>query len=411
MYDWANSAYTTLIVTFVYATFFTKVIAPDEIVGTTLWSWGVTITAISVALLAPIMGAVADRGGYRKFFLFVMTVIAVIGSAALYFVMPGETTKALIWFVIGNIAFEMGGVFYNAFLPEIAPEGKIGRVSGFGWGLGYVGGLICMFIAMLTMVNPEVPWFGLTKEAGQHIRATNILVAIWFALFSIPLFLWVKENKRLRVEKGNVLFSGWRQLIDTFVEIRKYREIVKFLLARLIYNDGLVTIFAFGGIYAAGTFGFTFEEIMVFGIVLNITAGLGAFAMGFFDDYLGGKKTIAVSLVALTVAGVIAVLAPSKTLFWVAGIIVGLFSGPNQAASRSLLGRFVPPDKENEFFGFFAFSGKATAFLGPFLLGILTNAFGSQRAGVSIVILFFVVGGLFLSFVNEKAGIVESKIP
>lgn len=191
----------------------------------------------------------------------------------------------------------------------------------------------------------------------------------------------------------------------TFKEIQNYSEIVKLLVARMIYNDGLVTIFAFGGIYAAGTFGFTFQEIMIFGIVLNVAAGTGALIMGIFDDRLGGKTTIQISNGVLAFASILAVIAPDKTLFWVAGVLVGFFAGPNQSASRSLLGRFVPKEKENQFFGFFAFSGKLTAFFGPMLLGILTEVFNSQRAGIAVVALFFIVGGLILTRVDEEKGI------
>jgi len=405
LYDFANSPFTTLIVTFIYATYFTKAITENEIIGTALWSRGVTVSAIAVALLSPIMGAIADRGGYRKLFLFISTAIAIIGSAILYQFEPGQAMQALLWFIIANIAFEMGMVFYNAFLPDIAPPGRIGRISGYGWSLGYVGGLLAMVVALIGFVYPEVPWFGFSIEKGENIRATNLLVSGWFILFSIPLFLWVKEDKsRASKSRKKIVASSIKQLINTFHEIRHYRQIIRLLAARLFYNDGLITIFAFGGIYAAGTFGFSFTEIMIFGIVLNVAAGAGAFVMGFMDDKLGGKKTIQLSLYGLMIATVIAVLSPNKIFFWIAGIIVGIFSGPNQAASRSLMGRFVPPDKENEFFGFFAFSGKATAFMGPFLLGSLTELFNSQRVGISAVLLFLIIGSIFLILVDEKEG-------
>ncbi len=405
MYDFANSAFTTLVVTFIYSTYFVKSLASSEIIGTTLWSRGVTFSAIAVALVSPLAGALADRGGYRKSFLLLTTIIAVIATTVLYTATPGQVMKALLWFAIANFAFEMGNVFYNAFLPDISPREYIGRISGYGWGLGYIGGLLAMGIAMVGFVSAETPWFGFTKEAGANIRATNLLVAVWFAVFSVPIFLWVKKKKGPVTQARGLLAASYRQLARTFGDARKYKEIIKLLIARLVYNDGLITIFAFGGIYAAGTFGFTFTEIMIFGIVLNVAAGIGAFVMGFFDDLLGGKRTIQISLVFLIVATLLAIFTHSKTVFWVSGIMVGFFAGPNQSASRSLLGRFVPPEKENEFFGLFAFSGKATAFLGPLALGELTRVFQSQRAGVSIVAVLFVAGSVLLKWVDEKEGI------
>lgn len=412
LYDFGNSAFTTLVVTFIYATYFTKAIAPDELTGTVLWSRGVTITALTVALLSPLLGALADRGGYRKLFLALATVVCVLGSIMLYTPLSGEITQALMWFVIANIAFEMGCVFYNAFLPDIAPQSHIGRVSGYGWSLGYIGGLAAMFIAMIGFVNPEVPWFGLTKEAGQNIRATNLLVAGWFAVFSIPIFLWVREDKSRISPSGVPLFRAARaQLVETFRHIRQYRQVLRFLIARMIYNDGLVTIFAFGAIYAGGTFDFTIEEIMIFGIALNLAAGIGAFLLGFLDDTLGGKRTIQISLLGLILTTVLAALTTSRLVFWIAGIGIGLLVGPNQSASRSLMGRFIPPDKENEFFGFFAFSGKATAFIGPFLFGVMTQLFNSQRAGVWIVAILFIIGAFILYTVDERAGVRAAERP
>ncbi len=406
MFDFANSAYTTLVVTFIYATYFVKTIAPDEITGTALWSRGVTITAILVAFISPVIGAIADQGNLRKRFLFISTMITIFSTAMLHFIVPGKVLTALVWFVISNIAFELTNVFYNAFLPEIAPKDKIGRISGIGWGIGYIGGLLAMVIAMVGFVSPEIPWFGFVRETGTNIRATNLLVAAWFAVFSLPLFLFVQQRSSVKPIKINrVAKQGLSDIIMTFKELKKHRQIATFLIARLIYNDGLVTIFAFGGIYAAGTFGFTFNEIMIFGIVINVAAGIGALLMGFFDDKLGGKKTIQISNIGLASAALLAVASPNKELFWVAGILIGVFAGPNQSASRSLLGRFVPKEKENQFFGFFAFSGKLTAFMGPLLLGIITEICHSQRAGISIVIVFFVVGGLILNKVDEQAGI------
>jgi len=405
LYDFANSSFSTLVLTFIYATYFTKTIAPDEIAGTAMWSRGITISALTVGILSPFFGALADTGGFRKRTLFILTAITVICTANLFNVLPGQVLKGLVWFVIANIGMEMGMVFYNAFLPDVASSDKIGRISGYGWGVGYVGGLLCMVVAMVGFVQTENPWFGFSTENSENIRATNLLVAVWFTIFAVPFFIWVKEKKgRTFPNIGQMVSSTVGQLKSTFHEIKRYRQIVRLLIARIFYNDGIITIYSFGGIYAAGTFGFTFSEILTFGIVLNITAGLGAFAMGFLDDRIGGKKTIQITNMAFIAATLLAVFAPTKFWFWVSGIMVGFFLGPNQAVSRSLMGRFVPPDKETEFFGFYAFSGKATAFIGPFFLGILTEMFNSQRAGISIVVVMFIVGSLILTRVDEEEG-------
>lgn len=408
-FDWANSAFTTLVVTFIYATYFTKAMAPDEVTGTAWWSRGVALSAILIAVLSPILGAAADRGGTRKRWLGFTTATCIAATAALALVPPGGTRQAMLalgLFVIANVAFELGGVFYNAFLPVIASPVRIGRVSGYGWGLGYVGGMVCMAIALVGFVQPMVPWFGLTTEAGWNVRATNLLVAVWFLVFSIPLFAAIAERP---VAGARFEVTGvFRELKRTIADVRRYREIVKFLVARLLYNDGLVTIFAFGGIYAAGTFDMTLSEVIMFGVVLNVASGLGALLFGFIDDRIGGKRTIQVTLVALALATALAVWAPNRTWFWVAGVMIGVFIGPNQSASRSLMGRLVPERHQAEFFGFFAFSGKATSFLGPLLLGVAADLFQSQRAGVATVLLFFAVGGALLAAVDEPAGLAQA---
>ena len=257
---------------------------------------------------------------------------------------------------------------------------------------------------MFLFVNPETPAFGFSTVDGENIRATNLLVALWFAIFSIPTFLWLKDRKVEEKISKQLIKSSYSRIKTTFREIRKYKQISRFLIARILYNDGLITIFSFGGIYAAGTFGFTFTEIMIFGIVLNVTAGLGAFLLGFLDDIIGGKNTIQLSNIGLIIACLLAVFTTSKTVFWIAGILIGICSGPNQASSRSLMARFVPEKKTNEFFGFFAFSGKATAFVGPMLLGFLTQAFGSQRFGVAVVAILIFAGAWVLHGLDEEEG-------
>lgn len=405
LYDFANSAFTTLVVTFVYATYFTSAIAPDEITGTAQWSRAVALSGIVIAVLSPFAGALADRNGHRRGYLAATTLICCAATGALAFVAPGAERAvllALTLFVIANVAFELGGVFYNAYLPLIAPPARLGQASGLAWGLGYAGGLLCLVLALLTLVRDD-PLFGVPTAQGFNYRATNLLVAGWFLIFSLPLLRLAPRqpaaSSRTRAS------DAYRALRSTFREVRKYREVVKLLAARLVYNDGLVTVFAFGGIYAAGTFGLSLSEVIVFGIVINVAAGAGAALFGFVDDRIGGKTTILITLAALAAATLLAAVAPSVTWLWVAAIAIGVFVGPNQAASRSLLARFVPAAKSTEFFGFFAFSGKITAFAGPLLLGAVTQAFDSQRMGVATVVVFFAAGAALLLPLNERRGI------
>tara|TARA_Y100000590_G_scaffold364121_2_gene422184 strand:+ start:1545 stop:2873 length:1329 start_codon:yes stop_codon:yes gene_type:complete len=417
LYDFGNSAFTTLIVTFIYSFFFAQEIVSDGNTGTAIWANGIALTAIIVTIASPFLGALADHGGHRRILMLVSTGVAILGSALLYFPTPGQVMFAFVVFVVSNIAFELSGVFYNSYLPDLSKTDNIGKISGYGWSLGYLGGLLAMAIAMVGFVQTENPWFGIeTGEASsfQNIRATTLVVAVWFAVFSIPMFLWVPEPKpkqQNHLSLGKLLRGTIAQLTDTIRDIKHYTHIVRLLIARMFYNDGLITIFALGPLYAAEVFGFTLTEVMLWGLALNVTAGLGAFAMGFLDDRVGGRKTILISLVGLSLATLWAAIAPSehKVSMFLAGLMVGVFVGPNQAASRSLLGRFVPQDKETEFYGFFALSGKAMSFLGPLLYGLAISLFGNQRLGVAIILVFFIVGGLILLGVDEEAGIASRR--
>ena len=404
-YDFASSPFTTLVITFVYATYFTQVIAPDPITGTVLWSRAIAITALIVAICSPILGALADRGGYRKKFVLFFTLVCVVATAGLYQILPGQIAAALTLIIVANIAYEFSSVFYNAFLPDLAPPERVGSISGYGWGVGYIGGFLALVLVLVTLIQPESPWFGFSTENDEHIRATNLIVSGWYFIFTLPFLLWVSEDKSMVSGSGKILSDTILQLRRTYAEVRRFKEIARFLIARFVYNNGLVTIFAFGGIYAAESFGFTLQEVLIFGIVLNIAAGLGAFFMGRLDDVIGGKRTIIISLIGLSIATTLAMLATTKFWLWVAGIVIGVFIGPNQSASRSLMARFVPPQLKNEFFGFFAFSGKFTAFVGPFLLGELTQWTESQRWGISVALVMFVVGMLIMIPLDEKAGI------
>ena len=387
LFDFANQPFSTIIVTFIYGAFFTNYIVADEHLGTLLWSTGMSVTAIVVSLFSPILGALADRGGYRKLFLIFFTWISAIFSIILYFPDAGDIYFALIVFILANISFEISTVFCNSYLPDLADKGNIGKISGFAWGLGFFGGLSALFLSLYLFPDLD----------SEEIKRINILVGFWFILFSLPTFLFLKDRKAEKLKKI-YLFDSIESLKKTFREVIKYKTILKFLISRLFYNDGLITIFALGGIYAVETLDFTFEEVMILGIILNIAAGVGSFVFGFLEDKIGVKRVINISLYVLIIATLIAFISPetnsSKEFFWFAGVLIGLMIGPNQSCSRSLMSQLTPKEKQNEFFGFFALTGKATSFLGPLIFGVITN-FYSQQLALWVVIVFFVIG-LFL---------------
>jgi UMF1 family MFS transporter len=294
--------------------------------------------------------------------------------------------------VLSNAGFEFAVVFYNAMLPDLVPASRIGRLSGWGWGIGYLGGLACLVIALFALIQPETPPFGLAKESAEHVRAAAILTAVWFAAFSLPILAWTPDRPSRRVGLGRAVGEGARALVRTLRDVRRHRAIALYLIAQMIYTDGLNTLFAFGGIYAAGTFAMPLEEVLMFGIALNMTAGIGSFAFAWVDDWIGSKRTIAIGLVAVTVLGAAILVVDEKQEFWVLGLALGVFFGPIQAASRSLMAHLAPPDMRTEMFGLYALTGKATAFIGPMMLGWATLAAGSQRAGMATVLAFFVIG-------------------
>lgn len=393
LYDWANSSYPTVIITFVFAAYFTRAVAETPEVGTGQWGTMLSISGVLLALLAPVFGAIADQGGGRKPWIAVFTAVAVACAAALWWIEPDPAfvLPALLVVAVGNTAFEFGHVFYNAMLPEVAPKSHLGRLSGWAGGLGYVGGIACLAASLFLFVLPEAPVFGLDKERAEDVRITGPFVGLWFAVFALPLFFVVREPPR-PFRTGRAVRKGLASLWHTLKLLPQERRTGQFLLARMLYTDGLNTLFAFGGIYAAGTFGMSFQDILVFGILLNVTAGLGAFVFAWIDDLVGAKFTILFSVAALILLGGAILLVESQLWFYVLGCGIGAFIGPAQTASRSYMARVAPPHLHAEFFGLYALSGKVTAFLGPALVGWATVWADSQRVGMATILLFFLAG-------------------
>ncbi len=398
LYDWANSAFAAVIVTFVFATYFSQGIAADTVTGTAQWGWALAVSGMIGAILGPILGAIADQGGRRKPWILVFTWLCVIATSLLWYAEPDPAwiLYALVTVVIANLCLEMAGIFYNGMLNDLAPVDRIGRLSGWAWGLGYVGGLCCLIIALFGFVQTETPLFGLEKESAEHVRATGPLVALWLAVFSLPLFLLTPDKPAEGLPASLAIRKGLAQLRKTLTHLGDHRTIVHFLLARMLYIDGLNTLFAFGGIYAAGTFGFELADVITFGILLNITAGLGAFAFAWADDHLGPKPVVLIALAGLFLCSAAAVLVDNVIHFWIIGGLLGLFVGPTQAASRTLMAKLAPPGQQTEMFGLYALSGKVTAFLGPFIVGSVTLWADSQRAGMATILLFFAAGFVLL---------------
>ncbi len=400
-YDWSSQGYPTVIATFVFAAYFAKAVAVDEITGTSQWAWTMGLSALVVAFGGPILGAMADRTGQRKPWILAFSVLAAVACAGLWTITPddalGNVVRCLVLVAVANIAFEMAIVFYNAMLADLAPANRIGRWSGWGWSLGYAGGLVCLVVALVVLIQPKPPLFGLDAESQEPVRAVALLVAGWFAVFAVPFFVLVPDTPPTGLGFGTACRQGIATLRATLAQVRStYRTIAVFLVARMLYTDGLNTLFAVGGLYAGITIGMDFEEILLFGIAMNVTAGLGAFGFGWLDDAIGPKRTILISLVGLALFGIAVLLVESELWFWVFALPLGLFLGPAQSASRSLMARLAPVDLRTEMFGLYALSGKATAFLGPMLFGAVTVATDSQRWGMATIVVFLAAGGALL---------------
>lgn len=405
LYDWANSPFPTVVVTFVFAAYFTKGIVGDDALGTGLWSQAMGASGLLVALLAPVIGAIADAAGRARPWLMAFTVGTVAAGALLWFAAPDPANAwwVLVLVGLGNVSFEMATVFYNAQLPRLTEPERMGRVSGWGWACGYLGGLACLAVALVALVQAEPAPFGLDRDAAEHVRAIGPLVALWLAVFGWPLFIFVAEpGGGAHVALRTAVRDGLVQLIATIRQARRYRDVAWFLIAKMLYIDGLNTIFGLGGVYAATAFAMGVDEILLFGIALNVTAAAGAFAFAWVDDWLGPKRSLVLGNLGLIATGLAILIARDVTWFWIGGLALGLFIGPVQASSRSLMARLAPAGMEAEMFGLYAFSGKATAFLGPTLVGWVTLATGDPRLGMATIVPFLVVGLGLLFLVRPR---------
>jgi len=405
-FDWANSAFPTVVSTFVIAAYFSQAIAPDPATGQAQWGWMQTIAAICIAVLSPILGALADNGGRRRAMLAGCTLVTAVFTALIWFARPEPsfTLYVLVCVCIATIAFEIGTVFYNAMLPEVTTPEHLGRVSGFAWGLGYAGGLACLGVALVLLVQPNPSLFGLDRAASEHVRATALLVGLWTVIFAWPVQVFVPDPPGERLPMGQAVTACLADTKRLIQGLPARPDMLRFLVARLFYTDGLNTLFAFGAIYAAGVHGMGMEQILLFGIALNVTAGLGAAGFGLIDDRLGSKRTVLVALVCMIVLGTALLATDSVTWFWVLAMALGIFMGPAQAASRTLMAQMAPEGQCASHFGLFALSGRVTGFLGPAVLAAVTMATGSQALGMATVVVFLALGAAILATVRPVRG-------
>jgi MFS transporter, UMF1 family len=439
LWDWGSAAFNAVITTFVFTRWITSeaFVDPDTVAAAeaegeaggpattaleavlaqhSAWlGWGLTVAGLAIALLAPVIGARSDDGGRRRRWLAVHTAITVAICAAMALVRPdpGSLTANLLLGIallsVGNVFFELAGVNYNAMLTQVSTPATRGRVSGIGWGAGYLGGIVLLVILFVGFINADVGWFGVTGAGGLDIRVSVLLSAVWFGVFAVPVLLAVPEAPpAARRPRPGVVASYRRLFADIAAMWRERRSTLYFLLASAVYRDGLAGVFTFGAIIASGTFGFSASGVIVFAIAANVVAGLSTIVAGYLDDRVGPKAIIVTALVGLLVAGAAVFLLHDggQGVFWVFGLLLTMFVGPAQSCSRSLLSRLIPPGHESEVFGLYTTTGRAASFLAPLAFSTFVVVSGSQHWG--IVGLLLVIGlGLALLLpikVGARAG-------
>ena len=403
LYDWAISPYPTIVSTFIISNYFARVIVGDAVAGSAQWGYMLAVAGIMIATFSPPLGAIADRMGHAKRGIAIGVSVLILSGGLLWFGKPDPAYRLPVLIVsgMGIVAMELAMLFYNALLPGVAPASRIGRVSGWGWASGYVGGLTCLSAALVLLVLPEHPIFGIPKAEFANIRATGPLTAIWAALFAWPLFFLVKDIPASGLKMTTAIRRGLVDLWSTLGSLGRTPQLAWFLIASAIYRDGVTTILGMGGLYAGGTFGMTLDQLIMFGIGLNVTAGLGAGTFAWLDDWIGSKRTIMLSVLGLIVFGAGIVIVHDIVWFIGLALALGVFVGPAQAASRSLAVRLAPPGEVGKVFGLYALTGRAVTFVGPTMFATVTETTHSQRAGMASILLLLMLGFAVLTKVRE----------
>lgn len=438
LWDWGSAAFNAVVTTFVFSTYLASSLFVDPAIvsaagdnandtglqaalaaNTTVISAALTIAGVLIALLAPVLGQRSDGSGKRKLWLAINTGLVVLAMAAMFFVepLPSYIYLGAALLAAGNIFFEFASVNYNAMLVQVSTPSTVGRVSGFGWGMGYVGGIVLLVVLLVLFIQNfgsesgngvlNLP-FGRDGDA-LDIRFAILASAVWFAIFAIPVLRRVPEIPARERENRVSFLGSYAQLWSTVRRLAtKNPNVLLFLLASAVFRDGLAAVFTFGAIIAAVVFGFSSSEVLYFAVAANVGAGIGTFIGGWLDDRLGAKNVIMGSLVGLIIAGsTILVIGDAKVGFWIAGLFLTLFVGPVQAASRSFLARITPPGREGEIFGLYATTGRAVSFLAPGLFTLIVGLSGDTRFGVIGIVLVLLAGLLLMIPVRPKQELID----
>jgi UMF1 family MFS transporter len=425
-WDWGSAAFNAVMTTFVFTVYLTSDAFGGETFASEILGYGLATAGLAIALLAPVTGQRSDTGGRRRFWLGVnsVAVAALTGLCFFVFPSPGFLFLGVALIALANVFFEFANVNYYAMLTQISTPSTIGKVSGFGWAMGYVGGVVALALVLVGFVLPETGWFGATADNGLNIRLVAVFCAVWFMVFALPVLFAVPEIPRQPAAASLGFFASYGLLFRRIKAIfRSSPHTIFFLIASAIFRDGLAAVFTFGGVIAAGTFGFSLSQVIVFAIAGNVVAALGAVCGGALDDRVGPKNVIVWALSGLIVAAAaIFILGAGDhvffgnvwtgdTTFWVFGLLLCLFVGPAQSSSRAYLARLAPRGEEGEFFGLYATTGRAVSFLAPSLFALSITVFGEQRYGILGILVVLLAGLLMLLPVKTPAQIQRATTP
>lgn len=410
LFDFANTSYSIVVVTFLYAVYFKQTIAEGKPIGDFYWSIGTSVSMLITALISPVLGAIADFSAGKKRFLLFFTLLCIISTSLLYFINKGNVAGGLILFILANVGFEAGLVFYDAFLPEITTPKNYGRVSGYGFAMGYLGSL-----TTLAFVYPLIQ--------KQMIRETFPLSALVFFVFAIPLFVFLKDNRNKKNIGSDILKIGITRVTGTLKHLKNYKNLALFMLSYFFFIEGVNTVIYFSGNYANTTLNFTLQELIIFFLIVQTTAIFGSLIFGLIADSFGQKKSLVISLVVWIFTIILAFVTSDKSSalmielssslgiaadkmviysFYLVGLLAGSVMGATQSTSRSLMSKLTPFDRKTEFFGFYSFFGKSSAILGPLVFGYVSYLTGKQRIAILTIGIFFLVGLAILSFVKDE---------